>query len=264
MKYSLFLFLILFLNSDPGLGISGGSEKTLKPGHDLECLAIPSYGNGLLILNRKGFTVGFDTNHRQAFWVAYMLTPGELVPLVKRSNSFYSDIDVKGWVAVDADYKKSGYDRGHLAPAADMSWSDSTMLESFGYVNISPQKPTFNRGIWKKLEEQVRAWTKANDTLWIVTGPLIDRKVDTMRLRNKVTVPGRFYKALLRHHRQRWQTIAFLMPNSGSKANIWEYSIAVDELEAAIGIDFFPALPDSVECRVERVCELKEWFKQLN
>jgi endonuclease G len=145
-----------------------------------------------------------------------------------------------------------------------MAWSESAMHESFGFVNISPQKPTFNRGIWRKLEEQVRLWTKANDTLWVVTGPLIDRRVDTIMLRNRVAVPGRFYKALLRHHRQQWQAIAFLMPNSGSKAKLWEYSMAIDELEAATGIDFFPALPDSIECRVEGKCELKEWFKQHN
>jgi endonuclease G len=69
-----------------------------------------------------------------------------------------------------SDYTNSGFDRGHLAPAGDMKWSETAMDESFLMSNISPQKPAFNRGIWKKLEEKIRSWAIENDSIIVVTG----------------------------------------------------------------------------------------------
>ena len=75
------------------------------------------------------------------------------------------------------DYQKSVYDRGHLAPAAGMRYTMETMLQSFFYSNMSPQLPRFNRGVWKKLEEQVRKWAVEYDSLYIVTGPIISDSI---------------------------------------------------------------------------------------
>lgn len=256
------LFLILSVNSGLISGMADGGERIFNLENDRDQIALPLSKGEVMILERSGFMVGFDTNTRQALWVAYMMTSSKLVSTVKRTNHFFSDVDVKEWVARDTDYEKSGFDRGHLAPATDMAYSEETMCESFGYVNISPQKPAFNRGIWKKLEQQVRYWTETNDTLWVVSGPLIDQKIDTARLKNRIIIPGRFYKAVLRRHKNHWQAIAFLIPNSRSNASLWKYSVSVDELETVVGVDFFPALPDSIESKVESVFELKEWFKQ--
>lgn len=264
MSVVFFFFLILTVNSGPMPGVDGEAKWINNYKNGREEIAIPSSKKKILLLEREGFMVGFDTNSKQALWVAYMLTPSKLVPVVKRANMFFSDEDVKDWVAVSVDYESSGYDRGHLAPAADMAYSEGAMHASFGYVNISPQKPAFNRGIWKKLEQQVRYWTDVNDTLWVVSGPLIDKKTDTIRLNNRIPIPGRFYKAVLRHHKEQWQAIAFLLPNCRSNAGLWEYTISVDKLETEVGVDFFPALPDSIEYNVESEFKLKEWFKQYN
>ncbi len=256
------LFFILSVNSGVMSGMDDYGGRIISSEKDRDQIALPFSRREVMILERSGFIVGFDTNTRQALWVAYMLTSSKLVSAVKRTNHFFSDVDVKEWVARDTDYEKSGYDRGHLAPAADMAYSEKSMCESFGYVNISPQKPAFNRGIWKKLELQVRYWTETNDTLWVVSGPLINQKIDTVRLKNRIIIPGRFYKAVLRHHKNHWQAIAFLIPNCRSNASLWEYSVSVDELETVVGVDFFPSLPDSIENKVESVFEIKEWFKQ--
>ena len=77
----------------------------------------------------------------------------------KRKNDFRIDPVVKTVSATPADYRNSGYDRGHLCPAGDMAFSEIAMSESFYMSNISPQVPSFNRGIWKTLEQKVRDWS---------------------------------------------------------------------------------------------------------
>ena len=122
------------------------------------------------IIYHTGFTLSYNEAHEQASWVAYELTSNELIKKVNRSDNFKQDPKVETGSALLSDYVRSGYDRGHLAPAADMSWSQITMEESFYMSNISPQKPGFNRGIWKKLESYVRQWAYDNESIYVVTG----------------------------------------------------------------------------------------------
>ena len=77
--------------------------------------------------------------------------------------------------AKPSDYVKSGYDRGHLCPAGDMTQSVEAMSETFYMSNMSPQVPGFNRGIWKSLEEQVRKWGK-EEQIHVVTGPVFENE----------------------------------------------------------------------------------------
>ena len=90
--------------------------------------------------------------HEQAEWVYYRLNSNLVSGNVKRSNNFREDKSIRTGSANLSDYKYSGYDRGHLAPAGDMKSSNTGMSESFFMSNISPQTPSFNRGGWKKLE----------------------------------------------------------------------------------------------------------------
>ena len=115
---------------------------------------LPKTLSGEQIIYHTGYTLSYNEKHEQANWVAYELTAQELAGTVKRKDSFKSDPMVKSESASLADYRKSGYDRGHLIPAADMKWSTTAMSESFYMSNMSPQSPSFNRGIWKKLESQ--------------------------------------------------------------------------------------------------------------
>jgi hypothetical protein len=117
------------------------------------------------IISHTAYLLSYNEEHEQANWVAYMLTSSKLGSGLERSNRFLEDPLVASGTATNADYAKSGYDRGHLAPAADMSWSMQVMQESFYYSNMSPQLPGFNRGIWKKLEEKVRDWAAVRYTL---------------------------------------------------------------------------------------------------
>ena len=126
------------------------------------------------VIKHEGYTVSYNSEYRIANWVAYELTATEAKSKkTERSNKFVPDPQVKGSTAMNEDYTRSGYDRGHLAPAGDMKWSAKAMRESFYLSNICPQKPKLNRGIWKDLEEQCRLWALDNGSLLIVTGPVI-------------------------------------------------------------------------------------------
>lgn len=135
------------------------------------------------IITHAGYTLSFNKTYHIANWVAYELTAEEMVPVVERNNHFVLDPLLTSCSISNSDYKGSGYDRGHLAPSADMCYSYQTMVESFYLSNITPQVPSFNRGIWKKLEEQVRQWAIDDKAIYVVTGTVLTRGLHNYRLR---------------------------------------------------------------------------------
>ena len=168
----------------------------------------------------------------------------------KRKNKFKSDPNIVSISASVKDYYKSGYDRGHLAPAADMLWSEKAMLESFYMSNISPQEPGFNRGAWKKLEGQVRKLALLEDSIIIITGPLF---LDTLGSigENKVLIPSHFYKAVIDISAPRLGALAFVMPNRNTKLPFDNFAVSIDSLELLIGLDFMESLTKDLQIQLE-------------
>lgn len=210
------------------------------------------------VISHTGYAFLYSEAHEQSRWVAYELTAEETQKRFERSDRFRPDPKVSSETASDADYRRSGYDRGHLAPASDMGWSEQAMEESFYYSNISPQEPSFNRGIWKRLEEQVRQWAIENEAIYVVTGPVLTDQLPNIGS-NKVSIPEYFYKALLHYRNGKPKAIAFLMPNAASKEPITSFAISIDSLEEVTGLDFFHALPDDQENRLEQTVCLPCW-----
>ncbi|MDP4184350.1 MAG: DNA/RNA non-specific endonuclease [Bacteroidota bacterium] len=234
------------------------ASKIQAPSKGIEHLEIPALLPNEEIVKHTGFTLSYNERNEQANWVAYELTKEETVPVVKRSNKFVPDPDVPTGSATDEDYKNSGYDRGHLAPAADMEWSPKAMAECFYYSNMSPQVPAFNRGIWKKLEERVRAWAIENQDIYVVTGPVLTKGLSTIGP-HKVSVPKYYYKVILDYRAPGIKAIGFLMPNAKSMKPLESYAVSVDSVEKITGIDFFPKLPDAEEKALESTCKPQEW-----
>lgn len=203
----------------------------------------------LQIYHNTGFAFAFSPHYKQSLWVAYQYLPSELQKVAKRVGAFKQDPRIKG-TANNGDYTRTGYDKGHLAPAGDMAWSENAMKESFYFTNISPQLAAFNRGIWKELEEQVRFWVTQYDTLYVTTGPLFLRAMPTIG-HNQISIPSHFYKALLTRHGGNWQAVGFLMENKASQWALDSFRCTIDSLERLTGLDFFPLLADSVEVKVE-------------
>lgn len=194
---------------------------------------------------------------RQAIWVRYTLSQEYLNGTGQRKDNFKPDPRIPAQACADnTDYAHSGYDRGHLAPAADMVRSQKCVDESFYLSNISPQLPGCNRGVWKRLEEQMRDWTTNWDSLLIYTGPILDKKKTYPSLGdNKVWIPESYYKSVLGYRNQQLETIAFVVPHTSSSAHLSTFVITVDSLETLTGIDFFTQLADSTQQRIEAVAD---------
>ncbi len=225
---------------------------------EIKDLEIPAHSQKDQIIRHTAYTLKYNEKYEQAEWLAYRLTANDLAGKTKRKNSFKYDTAVKTWSATPEDYRKSGYDRGHLAPAADMKRSKKAMRESFLMSNISPQDPNFNKGIWKKLEEQVRDWVGKNGELYIVTAGILQGKMKTIG-KNRVAVPNYFYKALLDYKKPELKAIAFVIQNKSSKEPLYRYAVSIDSLEKVTGINFFAALPDKTENKLEASFDLSKW-----
>ncbi|MBI1185534.1 DNA/RNA non-specific endonuclease [bacterium] len=221
-------------------------------------LELPATDPSLAIINHKYYSLGYNELYEQAAWVAYSICLSELQNPVKRKDHFMADPSVSTGSATLDDYKRSGYDRGHLAPAADMAWSKTAMDESFYMSNMSPQEPSFNRGIWKKLEEQVRTWVYTDTLLFVVTGPVFTENMKHIG-GNEVAVPNYYYKIVADFSWPEIKTIAFVMPNEGSKESIYNYVVSIDSVEQLTGLDFFYQLPDALEDAAEAQNNWQQW-----
>ena len=213
------------------------------------------------IIQHEGYTVSYNADYRIANWVAYVLTDKEArSDKAERQNKFVVDPLVKGASATNEDYTRTGFDRGHLAPAGDMKWSEKAMRESFYLSNITPQRPGLNRGIWKELEEQIRLWARENGAVLIATGPVIPDEELSRLGKNRVGVPRQFYKVLCMVVNNQLEGVGFLFENRDyGTTPLQQLMVPIDSVEQVTGIDFFPALPDAEERRMEATVHTGLW-----
>jgi endonuclease G len=208
------------------------------------------------IIRHKYYTLSYSEDHEQANWVHYRLNPTLLNGTTPRINSFKADPNVSTKSADLSDYKGSGYDRGHLAPAGDMKYNRESMIESFFMSNMSPQDPSFNRGIWRRLEETIREWGKSSEIFISTAGVLNIENLGSIG-GNKVTIPSKYYKVI--YSPKNNSMIGFLLSNKGSSSELKSYVVSVDSIESITGIDFFHELPNEIENRLESKFNLEDW-----
>ncbi|MBD5178887.1 MAG: DNA/RNA non-specific endonuclease [Bacteroidales bacterium] len=203
------------------------------------------------------FRVNFNPQLHIPNHVAWELTAAETEGGTER-GTFTSDPDIEG-CATKADYTGSGYDRGHMAPAADMKFSPEAMAECFLMTNIAPQSHALNGGAWKKLEEKCRQWACADSAIIIVCGPVLTPEPTEFIGRNRVAVPNAFFKVILSPFANPPRAIGFIMPNARVEGGMQAAAVSVDSVEAITGLDFFSALPDSIEAIVEQQNNFHYW-----
>ena len=228
---------------------------------NLEGIEIPSITEERSdrVITHKGYTVSYNYDWKIPNWVAYELTDMEVQGEVPRYDRFKPDPMVpQGVTATTNDYKYSGYDRGHMAPAADMKWDEQAMKESFYLSNICPQNPNLNGGVWKDLEEQVRDLALQKGKIFVVCGPIVNDTSTTIG-ENKVVVPHAFYKVLLQEVQGEIHTIGFIYENASGKKPMSTYARTVDEVEELTNIDFFHSLLNKIENKVEAEVDFSQW-----
>ncbi len=213
------------------------------------------------IIPYTGMTVSFNRDTHQPNWVAWELLGNEVSGSSGREPGFLVDPSVDGCATPD-DYRNTGFDRGHMAPAGDMKWHPQAMRESFYMTNITPQAGDLNRGAWKKLEEKCRRRAVADSALIIVCGPIFDKGGPSARIGTTgVAVPQRFFKVIISPFVEHPWAIGFVMPNGYVAGGMQSAAVSVDEVEAITGYDFFSALPDEIENDIEARCDFDMFSK---
>jgi endonuclease G, mitochondrial len=210
------------------------------------------------IIQHDFYCLSYNENYEQAEWVAYELKRDYVKNHHFKRPFFIEDPKVKSQSADWRNYRKSGYDKGHLCPAGDMEFSSNAYKDTFFTSNISPQLHDFNSGIWNRLEQKTRYWAVKYDGIYVVTGGVLQSELKTIG-REKVSVPEYFYKIVLDNSKGKYKMIGFLVPAVDSNKPLCDFVVPVDKIEAITGIDFFPKLVDKVENQLEKSNDYKNW-----
>lgn len=205
----------------------------------------------------RNFNVDFNPELHIPNYVAWELTREETDGMEPRGQ-FLRDYSVDG-CPNSKDYTHSGYDRGHMVPAADMKFDPEAMKECFYMTNICPQAKTLNGGTWKKLEEKCRIWAQADSAIIIVCGPVLTPAPDEYIGQNRVAVPKAFFKVICSPHANPPRAIGFIMNNGRVKGGLQAAAVSVDSVESLTGYDFFAPMPDNLENPMEAECRFHLW-----
>lgn len=252
----LFLFSLLFFSANI---FSGNNGKDTD-----QQIVKPAKVNNETIINHSSYICSYNTKRLTPNYVAWVLTKDRVNGNVKRSNNFQGDPSISANLRVEtSDYSGSGYDRGHMCPAADNRHSQRAMEECFYMTNICPQNHQLNTGTWNDLEIQCREWVKKYNKIYIVSGPIYNgttkngkndgkygNKSYIGKKKKRIEVPDAFFKVLLVMSNNP-KGIGYIMPNQSTNKNFSQFSVSIDEVERQTGLDFFPALTDNIENKVE-------------
>ena len=211
-----------------------------------------------IILHRKGYVLSYNPELKIPNWVAWHLTADHADGDIKRFSSYLEDEDVPCPRATPEDYKGSGWSHGHMCPAGDNKWDKKAMRETFFLTNMCPQDRSLNSGLWNKIEMDCRKWAKKYGDIYVVCGPvLLNREHETIG-ENKVVVPEAFFKVIL-CLQGKPKAIGYIVRNTEGKKKKDQFVNTVDEVERITSMDFFPALPDSIEAMDEARADIREW-----
>lgn len=260
MKYRLFLALATcsLLIQDAAAFPYTLTEAQTASVHEHLPFGLPSTGE---LLFRQGYVVSHNNWLKIPNWSAYHISSTTLQGTLGRSNDFRDDQDLKSWQRSEpADYKRSGYDQGHMAPAGAMKRGAEAMSESFLLSNMVPQVGIgFNRGIWRILEDKVRDWAVARGEGWVFVGPVFQEADGSGMMKfkligkSRVAVPTHNFMILVTRDRQgTLDAIAFMLPNAKAEVDqLASFIVSIHEIERLTGLDFLDKLSDDQEDELE-------------
>lgn len=208
----------------------------------------------------EDYIVSYDRRNRTPHWVMEHLTAETIAfsPDVDRSKSeFKPDTSIHPYFrALNEDYRRSGYDRGHMAAAANHRRTQVSMDQTFILSNMAPQVGKgFNRDKWNELEKYVRHLVKKSKNIYVCSGPLylpykendgnfyVKYKVIGER---RVAVPTHFFKAvLIERGIDEFELEVYLMPNAPipDEKPLNDFLVPIDTVERAAGFLIYENLP---------------------
>jgi len=200
---------------------------------------------------RIGYAGLYDPAEKTPLWVAERLTKRSFAANAERDQlDFIPDPDIPyGALPFNSDYEGSGYDKGHLAPAADFKSSQAAMNATFQFGNAVPQTPQSNRGVWKQLEDATREVASRRGELYVITGPVYSGST-RVKLKNRVSIPNAVFKILI--DPKRASMTGFVVPNNSLLGKDFRiYQVKVREIEKLTGLDFNPNLSRALADKME-------------
>lgn len=234
-----------------------GGKKDAAFSSDIPSFFMPSSTTDAIVAHNY-YSLSYNEPYEQAEWVAYILNKSHLTYDDRKRPYFIEDSKVKSKSADWRNYKRSGYDRGHLCPAGDRRFSEQAYNETFYTSNISPQNREFNAGVWNRLEQQVRQWAKKYNSVFVVTGGVLEDGLKEIG-NEHVDVPRYYYKIVAKGERSNIQVAAFLMEGKESTKPLSHFMVSVDEIEKRTGIDFFEELPKDIQQKLENSVNQTGW-----
>ena len=218
---------------------------------------LPSATSGSVV-HHVNYSLSYKEAYEQAEWVAYTLKKEHLTYDDRERPYFIEDPYVKTKSADWRNYKRSGYDRGHLCPAGDRRFSEFAYNETFYTSNIVPQRNDFNAGVWNRLEMQTRYWAKKYGNVYVITGGVLKKGLDEIGDED-VAVPNYFYKIIAKGRKDKIRAVAFLFPHRESTEKMQNFLVPIDRLEELTGINFFEKLNNVDEAKLESKIEAQGW-----
>lgn len=206
------------------------------------------------ILTNRFFTVGYSWYFRQPKWTLEIVNREARnvhdLPDVERNNYFRADLRIpKRFRAGLGAYKGSGFDRGHLVASANQDLAEIQNSETFLLSNMSPQKPFFNRGVWKELESEIRKLDARPDVLetYVLTAPIFyfEKVIETIKDEREdygidVPIPHAFVKSVLTEDKRgRLKLWTFEMKNEKLDGDLEDYLVATYDAEQLVGGRFW-------------------------
>lgn len=212
------------------------------------------------IINYTGFTVSFNPQAHLPNYVIWELTADEATADITTRNTakFTADTTIPGCPTPD-DYRDSGFDRGHICPAADMKWSQQAMDHCHYMTNITPQTHKLNSGPWKTLETNCRNWAIRDSAIIIISGPILTDHLTQHIGQTNITVPERFFKIIYAPYANPPRGIAFIMNNYDTTGGVQPTATTIDQVEQITGFDFFPTLPQQLQNQIESQSNYQQW-----
>lgn len=214
--------------------------------------------NSNKVVKHKYYILSYSEPHEQAEWVAYQLRKNHLTYDNRRRPYFIEDPKVKSKSADWRNYKRSGFDRGHLCPAGDRRFSEFAYNETFYTSNISPQRKDFNAGVWNRLEQQVRQWCKRYGDLYVITGGVLEEGLEEIGDED-VDVPNSFFKLVFRKENEKIRALAFLIPHAETQEPLQNFLVPIDELEHISKLNFFYEMEADKQHQIESSKEPGYW-----
>ena len=234
----------------PGIAVDFSNVGTVKEVEELD----------EQILTRASYIVSYNKKTKCPNWVAWRLTREHANGDVSRmGNAFHEDQEVPAPRALNADYKQSGFSRGHMCPAGDNKWDREVMYETFLLSNVCPQNANLNSGLWNQIEISCRRWAEKYDDIYIICGPMYFKSKEMQYIgENNVAIPDAFFKVILCLNGDP-KCIGFICRNTDGNKKKDMYANTLEEVERLTGLHFFPQLDPETRKLVESEADISMW-----